>query len=159
ISETIHAVAEISAGTAGAAAGRTTPHSPRRLPPTGGSGIGSAVGGASPGAGTSEESMAGGGCVFCGQVSVTGVANGVVVGGGGCAAAGAPTINGPAASTAAVRTEPIRRAVRWWSSVVYIGEEPRRFSGQRDIGKGLAPHRTGTCPVTTPDTTQPRRTA
>src|SRR5690606_4797967 len=87
-SETIHAVAEISAGTAGAAAGRTTPHSPRRLPPTGGSGIGSAVGGASPGAGTSEESMAGGGCVFCGQVSVTGVANGVVVGGGGCAAAG-----------------------------------------------------------------------
>src|SRR5690606_24244171 len=109
--------------------GTTTPHSPIRFPPIGGSGTGNGFGVGCPGSGTSDKSIGGGGKVRCAQLSVFGVVNGVVVGPVvpvGSAPAGPPATTTPTVSIAATATPARRR-----SSRMFIAGEPSGRGGIR----------------------------
>ena len=93
--------------------GRSTPQSPSLAPPWGGAATGRGAGAVSPGLGTSEVSIGGGGSFLFGQELVFGVVKGVDVGGGGAAVAAPSPVSAAAPSIPAVSVVAASERVRW----------------------------------------------
>ena len=154
-------------GAGGAPSGSTTPHSPSLSPPTGLSGIGTAIGAVDPGAGASERSIAGAGLLVNGQLSVLGVVNGasvVVVGGGGAGWAPAtpevPTtpVNAmlPESTVPATATAHFRRHIIDIRGYANLRERPNRHAsrGIENRRFGLYIGHSGRSPLMSSTTTQ-----
>ncbi|WP_280377736.1 hypothetical protein [Nocardia wallacei] len=99
-------------------------------PRCGGDWTGSGAGAVSPGSGTSEASIAGGGAVLFGQESVFGVLNGAVVDAGGAAVATLGSAGAPMSpATSAAAANDLERLIRRVMQVLIACELIRRAPG------------------------------